>query len=39
MVYDSKFGNTEHVAQVVAERLHRLGPTELTCSRAARWNA
>jgi flavodoxin len=30
VVYDSKFGNTEHVAQVVAERLHRLGPTELT---------
>lgn len=30
VVYDSKFGNTECIAQVIAERLQRHGPIELT---------
>jgi flavodoxin len=29
VVYDSKFGNTERIAQAIAERLHRQGPVEL----------
>ena len=29
VVYDSKFGNTERIAQVIAERLQRHGPVEL----------
>ncbi|HEX8861314.1 MAG TPA: flavodoxin domain-containing protein [Actinomycetes bacterium] len=30
VVYDSKFGNTERVARVIAERLQRHGAVELT---------
>lgn len=30
VVYDSKFGNTERVAQAMAERLQRHGAVELT---------
>jgi flavodoxin len=30
LVYDSKFGNTEQIARVIAERLQRHGNVELT---------
>jgi flavodoxin len=35
MVYDSKFGNTEQIAQVVAERLDRHGQVQLTTAELA----
>lgn len=35
VVYDSKFGNTDQVAEVIAERLHRQGRVELTAAEEA----
>jgi flavodoxin len=35
IVYDSKFGNTEQVARVVAERLHRQGGVTLITAEEA----